>query len=363
MYEFEYEELEAATQNFSATNLTGKGSHGSVYKGVLSDGRIVAIKKQSLGLQKLQDNSKLDNEVRILSTLSKTCSNLINVVGISHDSFSNKVLVMEYLPNGTLHDLLHFAPTPPTWPKRIEIAVQVARAVQFLHDTKPLVIHRDIKTSNILFDALWNAKLADFGLAIEMTTDSSSQRVDSVSRPAGTIGYLDPCYTTPKKLSAKNDVFSFGVVLLEIISCTKAIDVNRVPATIVHWAMLLIQENRILDICDKRVALPRYMEPMILHVVNIALRCISAKPYNRPTISEIVTDVQNCLVEPTRFPIWITSFFPGIFFLLKKRRKIGTRRYKTTTTIVCAAHEASKQVDISGKKLLLREILADAALS
>lgn len=363
MHEFGYEELEAATQNFSTTNLIGRGSHGCVYKGVLSDGRIVAIKKQSLGLQKLQDNSKLDNEVRILSSLPKTSNNLINILGMSHDSFNNKVLVMEYLPNGTLHDLLHLAPIPPTWPKRIEIAIQIARGVQFLHETNPLVIHRDIKTSNVLFDSCWNAKLADFGLAIQLTNDSPSQRVDSVSRPAGTIGYLDPCYTSPHKLSAKNDVFSFGVVLLEIISCTKAIDVTRVPATIVHWAMLLIQENRILDICDKRVALPRYMEAMILHVINIALRCISAKPNNRPTISEIVTDIQNCLVEPTRFPIWMTSFFPGIIFLLKKRRKIGTKRYKTTTTIVCAAHEASNQVDISSKKLLLREILADATLS
>ncbi|KAL1828323.1 hypothetical protein DCAR_0207527 [Daucus carota subsp. sativus] len=362
MHEFAYEELEEATQNFSATHLIGKGSHGSVYKGVLRDGRIVAIKTQSLGLQKLQDNSKLDNEVRILSSLPKASKCLINIIGISHDSFSNKVLVMEYLPNGTLHDFLHLSPTPPAWPKRIEIAVQIARAVQVLHERKPSVIHRDIKASNILFDEIWDAKLADFGLATEMASDSSSQRGDSTCRPAGTIGYLDPCYTSPHKLSVKNDVFSFGVVLLEIISCSKAIDVNRVPATIVHWAMLLIDENRILDLCDKRLAPARHMEPMILHVVNIALRCVSPKPYNRPTISEIVTDLQICLVEPTRFPIWMTSFFRGIIFLQKKRRKIGTKRYKTTTTIVCAAHEASKQVDISSKKLLLREILADATL-
>lgn len=363
MKEFGYEEIEAATQNFSPTNLIAKGSHGCVYKGVLKNGTFVAIKKQSLGLQKLQDNTKLDNEVRILSSFPQN-PYLINLLGTSHDSVNNnnKVLVMEHMPNGTLHDLLHLAPTPPTWPKRVEIAIQIARSLQFLHESNPLVIHRDIKSENILFDSSWNAKLADFGLAIQMTNNLLSQRVDSVSRPAGTIGYLDPCYTSPSKLSTKIDVFSFGVVLLEIMTCTRAINFSRVPASIVEWSMLLIKKGRILDICDKRVALPRYMEGTIEHILSIAARCVSSKENFRPKVSEIISEMENCIFEPIQFPIWMKYFLPRVI-LVKRQRKLGAKRYNATTTTVCAAQEASGHVDISSRKLLLREILADVTLN
>lgn len=239
MEEYDYEELVKATENFSPKRLVGKGSHGSVYKGTVKDNKPVAIKEPTYSSEVVHDNSKLDNEIRVLLSLREN-PHVINLLGTSHDSANNKnLLVMELMPNGSLHDLLHVCTTPPTWPKRVEIAIRVARAVQFLHEGKPLVIHRDIKSANILFDSNWNAKLADFGLAVLQSEDQVSQL------PAGTIGYLDPCYTTPSKLSTKNDVFSFGVVLLEIISGRKAIDMCRTPASIVDWAVPLIGELRV----------------------------------------------------------------------------------------------------------------------
>nr|DAD37338.1 TPA_asm: hypothetical protein HUJ06_007979 [Nelumbo nucifera] len=187
MEEFKYGELQAATDDFSLTRLIGKGSHGCVYKGVLRDGKLIAVKKPSLGLQILQDNSKIDHEIEILSALRRS-PHLVNMVGISHDHLTQKkLLVMEFMPNGSLHDLLHNVSTPPSWPKRAFMALQIARAVQALHEAQPCVIHRDIKSANILFDSNWNAKLADFGLAVRL--GDVNQPVPPPSQPAATAWF------------------------------------------------------------------------------------------------------------------------------------------------------------------------------
>lgn len=349
MEEYDYEELVKATENFSPKRLVGKGSHGSVYKGTVKDNKLVAIKKPTYSSEVVHDNSKLDNEIRVLLSQREN-PHVINLLGTSHDSANNKkLLVMELMPNGSLHDLLHVCTTPPTWPKRVEIAIRVARAVQFLHEGKPLVIHRDIKSANILFDSNWNAKLADFGLAVLQSDDQVSQL------PAGTIGYLDPCYTTPSKLSTKNDVFSFGVVLLEIISGRKAIDMCRTPASIVDWAVPLIGELRVREICDARIALlPTYMEATMRHMLCIAARCVSSNEELRPSIGEITRVIENHgVVQRVRFPIWM-SFLRSVI-LMRRQIKL-TRRWQAR----CATQQGDvhTQISISGK-LLLKEVLAE----
>lgn len=342
---YEYEELKEATENFSESRRIGKGSHGCVYKAILKNGVTVAIKKPSLVFQKLGDNSKLENEARILSSLPP-CPYVVKLLGTSHDSAENGVvLVMEHLPNGTLHDVLH-APSAAAlaWVRRAGIAIRVAKALRFLHGRSPPVVHRDVKSANILFDASWDAKLADFGLAI-------GHGDESLSRPAGTIGYLDPCYTIPSKLSTKNDVFSFGVVLLEIISCRKVIDVTRSPASIVEWATQLVREGRVLDICDKRIHLPWYMENTIRQILGVAARCVSSEEENRPSMEEIVRELENCILEPARFPLWVNIV--RTVTLLTRQRKMNSSTRK----------RIGDGGDISrGEKVLVREILADTTL-
>ncbi|XP_027338062.1 serine/threonine-protein kinase-like protein At5g23170 [Abrus precatorius] len=354
MADFDYEELLKATDNFNPTMIIGKGSHGMVYKGVVfKENRLVAIKKPSQGLQSLHDNSKLENEIRVLSSLCES-PHLVKLLGTSYDhenSLKNKhkLIVMELMPNGSLHDWLHAAKTPPTWPKRVEIAMQIARAVQFLHEGKPLVIHRDIKSSNILFDSQWNAKLADFGLAVK--------GVDPLSQPAGTIGYIDPCYTTPCKLSTKNDMFSFGVVLLEIMSGRKAIDVCKTPASIVEWAIPLIEEKLLEEICDTTImALPEQMFSSITNLLHYAARCVSQNEDDRPSAREVVVGMEKCFVERVRFSIWRSVL--KCMVRLRKKRKLSQTR------IQCIAQEEG-QVDsdtrVSRGKLsiTIKDVLAD----
>ncbi|KAF2319912.1 hypothetical protein GH714_020397 [Hevea brasiliensis] len=291
-------------------------------------------------------------KVHISSTFLERVMTRLQLLANKEKISSRKLLVMEFMPNGSLHEMLHVAQTPPSWPKRVEIALQIARAVQFLHENNPLVIHRDIKSANVLFDANWNAKLADYGLAMSSPFESLSHQA---SQPAGTIGYIDPCYTTPSKLSTKNDVFSYGVVLLEIISSRKAFDVSKAPASIVEWATPLIQKDRvpIKEICYPRIGLPPHMEGTIRHLLNVAARCVSSKEENRPSIGEIVMEMDSyCLVERVKVvaasPSSWTSLIRSLILMRRQRRL--AKKYK---------RKCEDYSEISKGKLLLREILAD----
>ncbi|KAK4405034.1 Serine/threonine-protein kinase-like protein [Sesamum angolense] len=359
MKEFDLQELEVATDSFSSSRIVGKGSHGSVYGGVLKDGNHVAVKKQSLGLQKLRDNTKLENEARILSSLPPHPS-LINLLGISHDPFGNRILVTEYMPNGTLHEILHLSASPLPWSKRVEFAIQIAKGVRFIHESDPSIVHRDIKSANVLVDKNWNAKLADFGLAIRLNNK------DELNLPAGTIGYLDPSYTTPSKLSTKIDVFSYGVLLLELISSRKVIDVLESPASIVEWALPLIERGRMTEVLDKRVRLPRYMGGTIKQLLRMAARCLSPTECLRPSMGEIVANLEGSIVRPVRLPLSINFIGDIILKILRRKTfKFGGTKRKEMAPITCADHDM-RSCDCSKKMskgtLLVREILADFTL-
>ncbi|KAL0464475.1 UNVERIFIED_CONTAM: Serine/threonine-protein kinase-like protein [Sesamum latifolium] len=287
--EFNYKDLELATNNFSDRKLLGRGSHGLVYKGVLRGGRLVAIKKPSRTAQKmsLSDNpNEVENEIDILSKLQSP--RLVNLVGFTKNNSQDRLLVVEFMSNGTLYDVLHSNSRPPTWGRRIKLAMQTAKAIDTLHSLNPPVIHRDIKSANVLIDRNFNARLGDFGLALRCVDD---YRLRSTP-PAGTMGYLDPCYVTPDNLSTKTDVFSFGILLLEIISGRKAIDMGHSPPSIVDWAIPLIRRGKLLAIYDPRVVPPK--DPMVRKMLAVvAAKCVRSCRERRPSMKEVV-ECLNC---------------------------------------------------------------------
>ncbi|KAK3223876.1 hypothetical protein Dsin_010901 [Dipteronia sinensis] len=275
--QFDYSDLEAATNGFSEHKLLGKGSHGCVYKAVLR-GRHVAVKKPS---KNQEIGQEVDNEIEILSKIRSP--RLVNLLGFSNDS-KDRLLVVEFMCNGTLYDVLHSNNRPLNWGRRIRLALQIAKAVEILHSEKPAIIHRDIKSANVLIDRNFNARLGDFGLALRCGVDN--YRLSSTP-PAGTMGYLDPCYVTPDNLSTKTDVFSFGILLLEIISGRKAIDVGFSPPSIVDWAVPLIKKGKIVTVFDPRIATPK--DPIVRkQLAVIAARCVRSCRERRPTMKEIV---------------------------------------------------------------------------
>ncbi|KAF5738394.1 putative Protein kinase APK1B chloroplast precursor [Tripterygium wilfordii] len=275
--QFHYSDLEAATNGFSEQKLLGKGSHGCVYKAVLR-GRHVAVKKPSKGQE---INQEVDNEMEILSKIHSP--RLVNLLGFATDT-KDRLLVVEFMSNGTLFDILHSNSRPPNWGRRIRLALQIAKAIETLHSQNPPIIHRDIKSANVLIDKNFNAKLGDFGLALMCGVDD--YRLKSTP-PAGTMGYLDPCYVTPNNLSTKIDVFSFGILLLEIISGRKAIDMSNSPPSIVDWAIPLVKGEKLGAIFDPQIA-PLKDLFVRKQLALIASKCVRSCRERRPAMKDVV---------------------------------------------------------------------------
>jgi serine/threonine protein kinase len=219
-----FSQLSAATDGFSSQNLLGEGGFGRVYKGLLEDtGEVIAVKQ--LNRDGLQGNGEFLVEVLMLSLLHHP--NLVKLLGYSTDS-NQRILVYEYMPRGSLED--HLLDLPPSWKPlpwhtRMRIAVGAAKGIQYLHEVaNPPVIYRDLKASNILLDADFNAKLSDFGLA-KLGPMGDQSHVST--RVMGTYGYCAPEYAMTGKLTKMSDIYSFGVVLLELITGRRAIDMAR----------------------------------------------------------------------------------------------------------------------------------------
>ncbi|XP_057780318.1 serine/threonine-protein kinase-like protein At5g23170 [Salvia miltiorrhiza] len=352
MYEFEAQEIEDATDGFSPSRLIGKGSHGSVYSGVLKDGRVVAVKKQSLALENLRDDTKLRNEALILSSIPPNpCT--VAFVGAA----AGNVIVTDYMPNGTLHHLLHLSDAPPPWPTRLRIALQLASALRRLHDSNPSIVHRDVKSANILFDGDWNARLADFGLAARLCDGD-----DVASKlPAGTLGYIDPGYTAPGMLTVKIDVFSYGVVLLELVAARRVIDVTRSPASLVEWAVPLIERGRGLEICDKRIRMPLYTRRAITKLLGVAARCLAPRESDRPSMREVVSNLEMTPMNRYSWTMDCVREMIGSMMRRKKARFSG-KCVAIVTNEACADNGGGGGDSFSKGRLLVREILADITL-
>lgn len=290
---FTYEELALATDNFSDTNLLGQGGFGYVHKGVLHDDREVAIKQLKVGSG--QGEREFQAEVGIISRVHH--SHLVSLLGHCI-SGTRRLLVYEYVPNQTLEFHLHGkGKSTINWAARMKVALGSAKGLAYLHeDCHPKIIHRDIKSSNILLDENFEAKVADFGLArFYSDTDTHVS-----TRVMGTFGYLAPEYALTGKLTDKSDVFSFGVVLLEIITGRRPIDKsqNYLDDNIVDWARPLLSqalENNNFD-C---VADPRLQKDYdcieMARMVTCASVCVRHLARRRPKMSQIIRALEGNL--------------------------------------------------------------------
>ncbi|RVW43627.1 putative LRR receptor-like serine/threonine-protein kinase [Vitis vinifera] len=278
---FRYAELRTATENFSATNKLGEGGFGSVYKGTLPDGRVVAVKELTVASQ--HGKSQFITEIATISAVQHR--NLVKLYGFCIKG-NRRLLVYEYLENRSLdHSLFGKNNLHLDWPTRFNVCLATARALAYLHEeSKPRIVHRDVKASNILLDEDLCPKISDFGLA--KLYDDKKTHIST--RIAGTIGYLAPEYAMRGHLTEKADVFSFGVVALEILSGRPNTD-NSLDAKMIYlleWAWALHENNRSLDLIDPR--LTAFDENEAIRVVGVALLCTQASPVLRPTMSRVV---------------------------------------------------------------------------
>uniref|UniRef100_A0A1D1YMG0 non-specific serine/threonine protein kinase n=1 Tax=Anthurium amnicola TaxID=1678845 RepID=A0A1D1YMG0_9ARAE len=229
---FTYEELSKVTNGFSSQNLLGEGGFGCVYKGCLPDGREVAVKQLKVGGG--QGEREFRAEVEIISRIHHR--HLVSLVGCCI-SERQRLLVYDYVPNNTLHYHLHGADRPVMdWARRLKVALGAARGLAYLHeDCHPRVIHRDIKSSNILLDCNFEAQVSDFGLA-KLAMDAYTH---VTTRVMGTFGYLAPEYASSGKLTSKSDIFSFGVVILELVTGRKPVDPSQPlgDESLVEWVL------------------------------------------------------------------------------------------------------------------------------
>lgn len=283
-------------------NIVGRGGSGTVYKIELSSGEVVAVKK--LWSQRTKDPASKDQVV-----LDKTLKTEVETLGsIRHknivklycyfSSLDCSLLVYEYMPNGNLWDALHKGWIPLDWPTRHQIALGIAQGLAYLHhDLMPPIIHRDIKTTNILLDVNYQPKVADFGIAKVLKAIGGKDSTTTVI--AGTYGYLAPEYAYSSKATTKCDVYSFGVVLMELITGKKPVDAEfGENKNIIYWVSTKVDTKEgALEVLDKRLA--GLFKDEMIQVLLIAIRCTCRTPALRPTMNEVV----QLLIEanPCRF--------------------------------------------------------------
>ncbi|GMI99967.1 hypothetical protein HRI_003666000 [Hibiscus trionum] len=283
---FSYEELTEATNGFSDQNLLGEGGFGAVYKGCLPDGREVAVKQLKIGGG--QGEREFKAEIAIISRIHHR--HLVSLVGYCI-SKNRRLLVYDYVPNNNLYFHLHGEGIPVLdWAKRVKIAAGAARGIAYLHeDCDPRIVHRDIKSSNILLDNNFEARVSDFGLA-KLALDANTH---ITTRIMGTFGYMAPEYASSGKLTEKSDVFSFGVVLLELITGRKPVDGSQPlgDESLVEWARPLL--SHALDSEEfKGLADPKlggdYVESEMFRMIEAATACVRHSAAKRPRMGQVV---------------------------------------------------------------------------
>ncbi|XP_021860583.1 wall-associated receptor kinase 2 [Spinacia oleracea] len=286
---FTADELDKATDHFNEDRIIGQGGQGTVYKGMLSEGKIVAIKKA-----KKVDESQLGgfiNEVVISSQINHR--NIVKLLGCCLET-EVPILVYEFIQNGTLFHHIH-NPSEEfsiTWRMRLQIASDSAGALAYLHSSSAIpILHRDIKSSNILLDDKYRGKLSDFGTSLSISIDQTHV----TTRVMGTFGYLDPEYFQSSMFTEKSDVYSFGVVLVELITGQKAIRATlEEDRSLTSWFLSHMKDSRLQDIVDSEV-LQEGSEEELQTIANLAMRCLNLDGKKRPTMKEVLIEIEGVI--------------------------------------------------------------------
>ncbi|CAN8305758.1 unnamed protein product [Cochlearia groenlandica] len=291
---FTLRDLEIATNKFSKENVVGEGGYGVVYRGELINGTHVAVKKILNHLGQAEKEFKV--EVDAIGHVRH--KNLVRLLGYCIEG-THRILVYEYMNNGNLEEWLHGAMSHHgylTWEARMKVLIGTSKALAYLHEAiEPKVVHRDIKSSNILIDDRFNAKISDFGLA-KLLGDGKSH---VTTRVMGTFGYVAPEYANTGLLNEKSDVYSFGVLVLEAITGRDPVDYAR-PANevnLVEWLKMMVGSKRLEEVIDPKIAVkPATRE--LKRVLLTALRCIDPDSEKRPKMSQVVR-----MLESEEYPI------------------------------------------------------------
>ncbi|EAY96398.1 hypothetical protein OsI_18295 [Oryza sativa Indica Group] len=306
--EFTFAQLAAATKDFAAEAKIGEGSFGTVYRGKLPDGREVAIKRGESGprARKFQEKeTAFRSELAFLSRLHH--KHLVGFVGYCEES-DERLLVYEYMKNGALYDHLHpkpngsSSPSPSpvatSWKLRIKILLDASRGIDYLHSyAVPPIIHRDIKSSNILLDGSWVARVSDFGLSL---MGPETEEVKHLSmKAAGTVGYMDPEYYGLHHLTVKSDVYGFGVVMLEALTGKRAIFKEAEggsPVSVVDYAVPSIVAGELSKVLDARAPEPNAHEAEAVELVAYtAVHCVRLEGKDRPAMADIVANLETAV--------------------------------------------------------------------
>ncbi|KAF5742920.1 hypothetical protein HS088_TW09G00982 [Tripterygium wilfordii] len=324
----DFRKLKKATKNFHPSNLLGSGGFGPVYRGKLEDGTLIAVKKLSVDKSQQGDLEFL-SEVRMITSIQHR--NLVRLIGCcSHGS--QRLIVYEYMKNRSL-DLIVYGKIDQflDWTTRFQIILGIARGLQYLHEESHLrIIHRDIKASNILLDDKFQPRISDFGLARFFPEDQAYLSTNL----AGTLGYTAPEYALRGELSEKADIYSFGVLVLEIIGCRRNTDLS-LPSEMQYlpeYAWKLYESSKVLDLLDPKLKENGYSEKHVLRAIHIAFLCLQPHPNLRPPMSEVVS-LLTCKGEMVGTPM------RPVF--IDRRRKKDEVSWETITEVFPSLHSES----------------------